>query len=82
MTSIEFTGSLARFGESVGIDETESLLGWLQDREDAQLSLALCRHLHPAVLQVLMAARVPVQDWPEDAALRAWLEPVLCHPTR
>ncbi len=59
------------------VEEAESLLGWLQEHPKGKVNLKKCEHLHAAVLQVLMAAGVRVSAWPEDEALRRWLEPAL-----
>ena len=75
--TIEFQKKAAVFLGTVGVDEAEGLLEWLQKKPKARVDLAACTHLHPADLQVLMAARPIVSQWPEDVSLRAWLEPVL-----
>ena len=74
---IEFQKKSAVFKEIVGVDEAEGLLEWLQKKPKARIDLAACTHLHPANLQVLMAANATISRWPEDDSLRAWLEPVL-----
>ena len=74
---IEFQKKAAVFRDVVGVDEAEGLLEWLQQKPKARVDLAACTHLHPANLQVMMAARPIVSQWPEDVSLRAWLEPVL-----
>ena len=75
--AIEFRKKSAVFQEVVGVDEAEGLLEWLQKKPAARIDLAACTHLHPANLQVLMAARPAIAAWPEAQELRAWLEPVL-----
>ena len=74
---IDFQKKTAVFREVVGVDEAEGLLEWLQKKPSAKVDLAPCTHLHPANLQVLMAARATVSQWPKDEALRIWLEPAL-----
>ena len=76
---IEFRKNRAVFLGGVSVEEAEGLLGWLQRKPAAKVDLAGCRHLHPATLQVLMAARnhIALIAWPEDAGLRAWLETAL-----
>ena len=74
---IDFQKKCAVFREVVGVDEAEGLLEWLQKKPSAKVDLAPCTHLHPANLQVLMAARAAVSQWPKDDALRIWLEPAL-----
>jgi hypothetical protein len=74
---IEFKKNRAVFQDVVSVEEAEGLLEWLQKKPSAKVDLAACSHLHTANLQVLMAARPGVSRWPEDAELRAWLEPAL-----
>lgn len=74
---IEFKKTQAVFSEVVNVDDAEALLGWLQKKSSTKVSLSACTHLHPANLQVLMAAKPRIASWPTDANLRAWLESVL-----
>jgi len=74
---IEYKNDAAVFREMVSVEEAEGLLQWLQDKAAAKVDLGDCIHLHPANLQVLMAAKSRVTVWPFDANLRAWIEPVL-----
>jgi hypothetical protein len=74
---IVFKKNQAMFRDVVGVEEAEELLGWLQKKPTATVDLSACSHLHPANLQVLMAAKVTVADWPKDSDLRAWLETAL-----
>jgi len=59
------------------VEEAEPLLEWLQKKPKAKVDLSKCTHLHTANLQVLMAAKPDVANWPEDIELRAWLEAAL-----
>jgi hypothetical protein len=74
---IEFKQKQATFRDLVRVEEAEGLLEWLQKNPDAKLDLSACSHLHPANLQVLMAAKAVIARWPEDSDLRAWLQTVL-----
>lgn len=74
---VEFKRNVAFFHGQVGIDEAEVLLGWLQQHPAAQADLAACSHLHPANLQVMMAAALRVKAWPADPVLRQWLQGAL-----
>jgi len=75
--AIEYGASLAVFVGIVGVDEAEGLLRWLQDAAGRRVDFGPCVHLHAANLQVLIAAKAPVDRWPEDGDLRFWLESVL-----
>ena len=56
-----------------GPEDALELVEWLQEREQAEIDLGRCTHLHAAALQALMSARVVVTRLPEDAFLARWL---------
>jgi len=74
---IEYKRNRAVFQDEVGVEEAEGLLEWLQKKPTAKADLATLSHLHTADLQVLMTAKAGISSWPENAELRAWLEPAL-----
>ena len=74
---IEYKKNKVIFRDMVSVEEAEALLGWLQDKSAPKIHLGQCTHLHPANLQVLMAARAKVASWPEDASLKQWLSAAL-----
>ena len=74
---IQYESDRALFSDVATVEEAETLLAWMQGREDAKLDLQSCTHLHSAVLQVLMAADHRITSWPADASLRRWLETAL-----
>ena len=75
--AIEYKKTKAVFRQVAGAEEAEGLLEWLSKHPKGKIDLKECSHLHPANLQVLMAARATVSQWPKDEALRIWLEPAL-----
>jgi hypothetical protein len=75
--TIEFRKNLAVFRDAVSVEDAEPLLEWLQKRSAAKIDLSACSHIHPANLQVLMAAKPVISAWPTDGELAAWLMPVL-----
>lgn len=74
---IEFKKNRAIFRDEVTVEEAEGLLEWLQTRPTAKADLSALSHLHTANLQVLMAAKIGIYNWPRNNELRAWLEPAL-----
>lgn len=81
---IEFSDRTAKFVGEVSAEEAESFLQFLLEKavekESAsavQLDLEECKHVHGAVLQVLLKARPPVTKWPRDEDLRNWLRSAL-----
>jgi hypothetical protein len=79
--AIEYRKSLAVFMDVVSVDDAEALLEWLQKKPSASAStLSACTHLHPANLQVLMAAKATVvEPGRQDAAFAAWLKSALVY---
>lgn len=66
----------AVFTGEVRVEEADALQAWLGERPGRRVELAQCTHLHPASLQVLLAARVRPAKLPADPALAAWLAPL------
>ena len=75
--AVTYERNVAHFADTVGVEEAEGFLAWLQKHPKPELDLAACTHLHAAQLQVLMAARVHIVAWPTDDALRGWLKSAL-----
>ena len=78
--AIEYKKKVVVMSDIVSVDDAEGLLEWLQNKPAAKVDLSACTHLHPANLQVLMAAQCRVTHWPQDAGLRTWLETALSAP--
>ncbi len=74
---IEYKKNQAVFSGMVTVDDAEALLEWLQTKSSVKVNLSACTHLHAANVQVLMAAKTPVAEWPVDTLLRALLETAL-----
>lgn len=74
---LEFKRNVALLREVVSIEEAETLLEWLQKKTQPKIDLSGCSHLHPANLQLLLAAQVTIVAWPADAAFAGWLQSVL-----
>jgi hypothetical protein len=75
--AIAYKNNLAIFSEVVSVEEAEALLEWLQKKTAARIDLSACTHLHPANLQVLMAAKPVIKSWPTDVGLADWLKSAL-----
>jgi hypothetical protein len=73
--AIDYSDTAVVFTDIVGVEDAEVLLAWLQEHGPAQADFSGCVHIHPANLQVLMAAQVRVAAWPAagplDSALRS-----------
>jgi hypothetical protein len=75
--AVNYKRNIAHFDATVGVEEAEGFLAWLQKHPKARLNLSACTHLHAAQLQVLMAARLSVAAWPADEVFAAWLRSAL-----
>ncbi len=72
--AMEFKKKSVLLSGTVDVQDAERLLEWLQGKPAAKVDLSACTHLHPANLQVLLAAGVTVSAWPLDADLASWLQ--------
>ncbi|UFS72545.1 hypothetical protein LPW11_10195 [Geomonas sp. RF6] len=77
MMGVAYKRNSAVFSDTVGAEEAETLLEWLQKHPKGKLDLAACTHLHAANLQVLMAARLAIHKYPTDESLAAWVKTAL-----
>jgi hypothetical protein len=75
--AMTYQRNVAHFADTVGVEEAEAFLAWLQQHPKPKLDLTACTHIHAAQLQVLMASRLHIAKWPRDAALTAWLKSAL-----
>jgi hypothetical protein len=75
--AIEYRKKLAVLTDMVSVEDAEPLLGWAQKGKDLKVDLSGCSHLHPASLQVLLAAGAQVTAWPTEPALARWLQTIL-----
>lgn len=75
--AMTYKRNVALFADTVGVEEAEGFLTWLQKHPKPKLSLAACTHMHAAPLQVLMAAGIPIAEWPLDESLAKWLKSTL-----
>lgn len=78
--AIEYKKNLAVFRDVVSVEEAEALLEWLQKKPSARADFSACAHLHPANLQVMMAAKPKVVAWPQDESFAQWLKSALSEP--
>ncbi len=75
--SITFKKDRAVFCDMAEGEDAESLLEWLQNHPKGKIDLSECSHLHPANLQVLMAAKRSIFARPKDKLLADWLDTAL-----
>lgn len=75
--AIVYDGALAVFHDEVSVEDAEALLQWAQANPYGKADLSACTHIHPADLQVLMAARIQVRAWPQDEQFKIWLTSAL-----
>ncbi|WP_159717446.1 hypothetical protein [Geminicoccus flavidas] len=75
--TVRLVGDVIRLEGACPVEEAEALLALVQERPDRPVDLSGCRHLHGAVLQVLLAFRPRVQGQSEDPFLRDWILPAL-----
>ena len=74
---VSYKKNLVQLTDVVSVEDAEGLLEWLLKKPAARVDLSGCTHLHPANLQVLMAAGCAVKALPLDPALAAWVASAL-----
>jgi hypothetical protein len=74
--AIQYDKELVLLEGLVSVEDAEQLLEHLQGKAHAQVDFSQCSYVHPANIQVLLAAGVTVRAWPGDAALAGWLQSV------
>jgi hypothetical protein len=74
---VQFRNKLVCLSGVVTVEDAEALLDGLQKKPGTAVDFSACEHLHPASLQVLMAAGAAVVAWPADAGLAMWLQSAL-----
>lgn len=72
--AIFYMKNKALFSDEAGPDEAEALLEWLNKHPKGKIDMAYCTHLHPANLQVMMAAKCAISVRPSDQGLAAWID--------
>ena len=74
---VSYKKNLVQLSGVVSVEDAEGLLEWLLKKPTSKVDLAGCTHLHPANLQVLMAAGCVVKALPLDRSLAAWVASAL-----
>ena len=67
----------ATLSGTISVEEVEPLIAWLGETRRPAVNLRRCTHLHTAILQALLAARVQVSAPPADPFLHTWILPLL-----
>ncbi|ASG22756.1 hypothetical protein [Nitrospirillum viridazoti] len=75
--TVEVVGNVIHLRGVCAAEDAEALLSRLQAAPQAEIDVTACRHLHGAVVQVLLAFRPNVRGMAEDIFLRDWVIPNL-----
>lgn len=67
---IRYLKKHAALEDIVTVEDAETLQGWLNQQAKPAVNLSKCKHLHAAVLQVLMALRPAIVGDIQDPWLR------------
>lgn len=56
------------------VEEADSLLAWFMEHPGGAIDLQHCKHLHAAILQVILSCKPKIIALPEEEGeLRAWM---------
>ncbi len=70
---IDYRKKMVVFTDTVGVEDAETLLAYLQGKPHLKADFSACEYLHPANIQVLLAAGTKVHAWPKNRSLAIWL---------
>ena len=75
--TVVLEGGVIRLHGDCRVEEAETLLQLLQADAGRAVDVSACRHLHGAVVQVLLELSPPIQGAPDDPFVRDMLLPNL-----
>jgi hypothetical protein len=78
--SVRVEGSVIYLEDDCHVEQAEHLLQTLQEDPARSVDLSRCRHLHSALVQVLLSHGVQVSGEPTDSFLRQFVAPNLQRP--
>lgn len=64
--TIRFKKTVAVLDDICTIEEAETLLEWLLDNPKGKLNFKQCKHIHTAILQVLMVVKPTLSAYPDN----------------
>ncbi len=74
--AIRYLKKHAALEDIVTVEDAEALQKWLNEQAKPAVNLSKCRHMHAAVLQVLLALKPALVGEVSDP----WLHAALCSP--
>ncbi|MDP3173217.1 MAG: hypothetical protein Q8M88_02135 [Phenylobacterium sp.] len=75
--SVRLDGDVIRLEGACRVEEAETLVGLLQAQATRAVDLSQCRHLHGAVVQVLLAFAPPILGEAPEPFIRDLLAPAV-----
>jgi hypothetical protein len=75
--SIRYLKKHAALEDIVTVEEAEALQKWLNNHPKPAVNLSKCKHMHAAVLQVMLALKPALVGEVTDP----WLHAALCSPS-
>ena len=75
--SVALNGSIVRLTGDCRVEDAEPLLAMLQVPGVRSVDLSEARHLHTAVVQILLAIRPEIRGGSPESFVRTWIQPLL-----
>lgn len=73
--TMRLDGEVIRLEGDCHVEQAEQLVVWLQQAPGRSVDISACRHLHSAVVQVLLSFAPRVAGTPSDPFLREFVAP-------
>jgi hypothetical protein len=71
--SLSFSSERATFSGVVRVDAAAGLLEWVRKHPLGEADLGDSKHLHAALLQLLLKSGIRIAAWPQEPNLKQWL---------
>ncbi|BAU22811.1 hypothetical protein THC_0415 [Caldimicrobium thiodismutans] len=71
---LQIKNRIVKFIDIVTIEDTETLFNWFLEKKQGKIDMSKCRHIHTAILQLLMIFKPKIEKLPEDNDLKKWIE--------
>ncbi|WP_353684295.1 hypothetical protein V4D30_00500 [Thermodesulfovibrio sp. 3907-1M] len=71
--AVEIKNSTLKFIDLVTVEDAEAIFNKLLEKKKIKIDMSQCKHIHTAILQLLMVFTPEIIKLPEDKDLKKWI---------
>jgi len=71
--SIQRRGKVLKLNGVIGVEDAEIIYAQFEQQLFNKIDLSGCEHLHSAILQLIVAFKIPIHKYPPASTLTEWL---------